>query len=158
MRKGRQIKIDARLTEGENSRIQPSDFHPHWHWYKSLFPALSQLVQNLQFSTQKHDKDAELKRQIDERMNGNMQLFDELQLVEYWASMSRYNPPCATALHVLNGATIEQLVEVVGRQITLEIHAQTFPILDEPLALLSLNNACNTFTIKAKIQCNQASL
>jgi hypothetical protein len=49
----------------------------------SLFPALSQLVQSLQFSTQKHDKDAELKRQIDERMNGNMQLFDELQLVEY---------------------------------------------------------------------------
>jgi MULE transposase domain len=28
--------IKDRLAEGEASRIQPSDFHPHWHWEKPL--------------------------------------------------------------------------------------------------------------------------
>jgi hypothetical protein len=49
----------------------------------SLFPALSQLLLTLRFLTQKHGKDGELKRLLDEHMNANMQLCDELQLVEY---------------------------------------------------------------------------
>jgi hypothetical protein len=47
---------------------------------------------------------------------------------------------------------IRQLAEVVGQQITLEIHAQTFPTLDD---LRSLYNTWSIFTINAKVEYNK---
>ena len=139
--------IKDRLAEGENSRIRPSDFHPHWHWEKPL-PGAEPVASELPIldpETRQRRRTEEAARRAHQRQHAAVRRAQTGRILsqhEQIQTALRHCSACTEWGH--DKATCRD----VGRHLILELLARTIPILAEWKALIF--NIRSTLRINAK--------